>query len=366
MRYEYNELALKARKKRTILSAIIIVIIIPLTIYIGIKKFDDQKYMIVSLLIILYTMIPFIVVFEKRKPKAREIVTIAMLSSITTVGNLACQFMIPFQPGTALVIISGISLGPEAGFIIGALARLCSNLFVGQGPWTPWQMVCWGILGFLSGIIFNKVDIYKLKSRNFEIINGTVVSILVSIGIALIGYLLKSKSNNILLIIDILCLVGIGVYIGIVTIKSRDFFGLFGFVCSVAITSIATYLLYIYQENEVFIGWKLYAFGAWGLLFGSFIQRKRLSIDDLTLTVFGFVTTFIIYGGIMNIATMVMASYIPDSGISISLDSLAILYISGVPYDFVHALGTAVFLFAFGEKMIQKLERIKIKYGFYL
>ena len=87
--------------------------------------------------------------------------------------------------------------------------------------------------------------------------------------------------------------------------------------------------------------------------------------DDFTLALFGFLTVFVIYGGIMNIATMVMASALPASGISISAESLAILYISGAPYDAVHALGTALFLFVFGDMMIRKLERIKIKYGFY-
>ena len=67
----------------------------------------------------------------------------------------------------------------------------------------------------------------------------------------------------------------------------------------------------------------------------------------------------------MNIATMVMASAIPNTGISISFKSLAVLYISGTPYDAVHGLGTAFFLFWFGEKVIQKIERIKIKYGIY-
>ena len=117
--------------------------------------------------------------------------------------------------------------------------------------------------------------------------------------------------------------------------------------------------------TDTFLGWKLYAFGALGLLIGLLIQRKRLPIDDFTLALFGFLTVFVIYGGIMNIATMVMASALPASGISISAESLAILYISGAPYDAVHALGTALFLFVFGDMMIRKLERIKIKYGFY-
>ncbi|CEO87866.1 MAG: ECF transporter S component [Syntrophaceticus schinkii] len=312
MRAKYDpkrhELALR---KRTIVSALIIFILIPVTIFIGIKYLEDQRYMLIGLLILFYTMLPFFMIFEKRRVRTREIVMVAVMSALTAFGNLMCFMITPFQPGTAMVILSGISFGPEAGFLVGAIARFVVNFFAGHGPWTPWQMFCWGILGFLSGLIFNKANVDKVKSRSFQIIVGPVLSIIVSI---LIGY-----------------------------------------------------VIYIYTKSAgTFFGWWLYAFGAIGLLIGLFIQRKRLPIDDLTLAIFGFLATFIIYGGIMNIAAMVMASAIPSSNITISLKSLAILYISGVPYDSVHGLGTAFFLFVFGEMMVKKMERVKIKYRLYV
>lgn len=67
----------------------------------------------------------------------------------------------------------------------------------------------------------------------------------------------------------------------------------------------------------------------------------------------------------MNIAAMVMASAIPASGVGLDWNSLKILYISGVPYDAAHGLATAFFLFLFGDKVIRKIERAKIKYGMY-
>ncbi len=300
-----------AHKKRTKVTAFIIFVIIPITIFIGIRYLEDKRYKLIGLLIIFYTMLPFFMVFEKRRPRAREIVMIAVMSALTTIGNLMCFMITPFQPGTAMVILSGISFGPEAGFLVGAIARFLVNFFAGHGPWTPWQMFCWGILGFLSGLIFNKTEVDKAKSRSFQIIVGPVLSIIISISI---GY------------------------------------GIYTFT----------------KASGTFMGWWLYAFGAIGLLVGLLIQRKRLPIDDITLSIFGFLATFIIYGGIMNIATMVMASAIPASKITMSLKSLAILYVSGVPYDSVHAFGTAFFLFVFGEKMIRKMERVKIKYRLYV
>lgn len=287
----------------------IILILIPITIFVGIRFFGDRRYLFISLLIILYTMTPFFLVFEKRKPKASEIVMVGVMSAITVCGNMVCYMMAPFQAGTALVIVTGIAFGPEAGFLTGALARFVCNFFQGQGPWTPWQMFCWGILGFISGIVFNKADLDKVKSRNFRIILGPVVCIALSILVAYITYLLWGKGT--------------------------------------------------------FMGWRLYIFGAVGLVAGMLIQRKRLPIDDVTLAVYGFLVTFIIYGGIMNFATMVLSSALPASHITMSFASLAALYISGVPYDAVHAAGSAFFLFIMGEKIIKKMERVKIKYGLY-
>ena len=276
----------------------------------GIRFFDDQKYLIVSLFIVLYTMLPFFLVFEKRRPRAREIVVIAVMAALTICGNLLTYLFIPFQAGTALVIVAGVSFGPEAGFLVGALARFVCNFFQGQGPWTPWQMFCWGLLGFLAGLVFNKVNAEKANSRDFKVILGPVVCVLISVGVAFVIHLIWGQGS--------------------------------------------------------FLGWQLYIFGAVGLLAGVLIQRKRLPVDSLTLALFGFLTVFIIYGGIMNTAAMIMSSAIPASNISISWESLTLLYLSGVPYDAMHAAGTAFFLFIFGEQMVRKMERVKVKYRLYL
>ena len=311
MRTKFNPAAFaKARKKRTILSALLIFLLIPLTVFVGIRFFDDQKYLIVSLFIVLYTMLPFFLVFEKRRPRAREIVVIAVMAALTICGNLLTYMFQPFQAGTALVIIAGVSFGPEAGFLVGALARFVCNFFQGQGPWTPWQMFCWGLLGFLAGLVFNKINADKANSRDFKVILGPVVCVLISVGLAFGVHLIWGQGS--------------------------------------------------------FLGWQLYIFGAVGLLAGVLIQRKRLPVDSFTLALFGFLTVFIIYGGIMNTAAMIMSSAIPASNISISWESLTLLYLSGVPYDAMHAAGTAFFLFIFGEQMVRKMERVKVKYRLYL
>ena len=78
-----------AKRKRTLVSAVIIFLLIPLTIWFGIRFLDDRKYLFISLLIILYTAIPFVMGFEGRRPDAREIVVIAVMAAIAACGNLA-------------------------------------------------------------------------------------------------------------------------------------------------------------------------------------------------------------------------------------------------------------------------------------
>ena len=235
-----NEKRKRKISKRTKIATLLILFLIPLTIFIGIYYLGDKKYYFISLLIILETMIPFGFAFENRKPKARELVIISALCAIGVAGRTAF-FMLPqFKPVAAIVIISGVAFGGETGFLVGAITAFVSNFFFGQGPWTPWQMFSFGIIGFLAGIMFQK------------------------------GILRKTKTD--------MCL-------------------------------------------------------------------------------FGFVATFVIYGGIMNPASVIMWQS------NININMVLSSYVMGMPFDFIHAVSTVFFLFLAAEPMLEKLERIKIKYG---
>lgn len=90
-----------------------------------------------------------------RKPiRARNVVLIALMTAFCVVANLICSHTIPLHAGTTIVLLSGISLGPETGFLVGVLSRLLCNFFDGQGAWTIWQMFTWGLLGVIAGLIF--------------------------------------------------------------------------------------------------------------------------------------------------------------------------------------------------------------------
>ena len=239
---EVSEEAVDKRQisKRTLAAIAMILITIPLTIYIGIYYLGDRKYYFTSMLIILQTMLPFVMVFEERKPRARELIVIAVLCAIGVAGRTAF-FMLPqFKPVVAIVIIAGIAFGGEAGFLVGAVTGFVSNMFFGQGPWTPWQMFAFSIIGFLAGVLFKK-----------------------------------------------------------------------------------------------------------GLL-------RR---NTIALCIFGGLSTFFIYGGIMNPAAVLMFQAKP------TIQMFYLAYIQGIPFDLVHAAATVVFLFFIAKPMLEKLDRIKVKYG---
>ena len=138
---------------RVIISLSIIFIVIPLVMYAGITMFGDRKYYFISIMIMILACVPFVLSFERRKPQPREILTIAVMSAISVAGR--CLFVVTpgFKPVAAITAITGFSLGAEAGFLTGATSALVSNMFFGQGPWTPFQMFTWGMIGFIAGLL---------------------------------------------------------------------------------------------------------------------------------------------------------------------------------------------------------------------
>lgn len=222
---------------------VVICILIPITIWVGITKLNDRKYYFISMLILLEAIIPFFFLYEKRKPKARELVTVATMCALAVAGR-AAFFMLPnFNAATAMVIISGVAFGAETGFIVGAVTMLTSNFIFGQGPWTPWQMFAMGVLGYLAGVI--------------------------------------------------------------------------------------------YRRRAV---------------------REKI-FSKLSLCIFGGISCIVVYGGIMNPASVLM--YYSD----VSLHMIAAAYITGFPFDVVHGTGTVLFLWFAARPFLEKFDRIRTKYG---
>lgn len=94
--------------------------------------------------------------FEKSSFGAKEIAVIATLSAFAAISRLPFAAIPNVQPTTFIVAISGLVFGPYSGFLVGSTTAFVSNIFLGQGPWTPWQMFSWGLVGAVSGLIGKK------------------------------------------------------------------------------------------------------------------------------------------------------------------------------------------------------------------
>jgi energy-coupling factor transport system substrate-specific component len=219
---------------------IIMAIMACITVYVGFFVCEEKQYVAVSLLLIVYAMIPFFAGFERKKPKAREIVILAVLIAVAVVGR-AAFFMLPnFKPIVAIVIISGVALGKESGFLVGAMTAFVSNFMFGQGPWTPRQMIAMAVIGYIGGLIFHK-----------------------------------------------------------------------------------------YSEQ----------------------------IKVLPLVVFGAAATFLLYGGIVDLWTILFM------GDNVTWEMALMVYGGAFYFNIIHALATVIFLLLLAKPMIEKLERVKLKYG---
>ncbi|MBS6475684.1 MAG: ATP-binding cassette domain-containing protein, partial [Clostridiales bacterium] len=227
--------------KRTLAAVVLILLLIPLTLFAGVVYMDRKQYYLTALAVLIECMLPFFMVFEGRKPKARELAVIAVLCALSIAGR-AAFFMLPqFKPVLAMTIIAGVAFGGETGFLVGAVTMLVSNILFSQGAWTPWQMFAMGIIGFLAGILFKK------------------------------GILRRTKAS---------------------------------------------------------------------------------------LCTFGALSAVVIYGGIMN-----PASALIWGSEALNLKLIMGYYLTGFPMDCIHAAATVLFLLFLAEPALEKLDRIKVKYG---
>lgn len=112
-----------------------------------------RAYVVVSVIVVLCAIAPFFVIFESRRPQARELVMIAVMGALAVAARAAFVWLPGFKPMAAVIMIAGIALGPSSGFLVGSLAALTSNFIFGQGPWTPWQMLAFGLCGLVFGAL---------------------------------------------------------------------------------------------------------------------------------------------------------------------------------------------------------------------
>ena len=106
-----------------------------------------------ALLIVLLAGATLTWTLGRRLAAAHELALVAAMAALATAGRVLFASLPNFKPVTIIILVSGAALGPRAGFMAGATTGLVSNLFFGQGPWTPWQMLAWGLVGLAGGAL---------------------------------------------------------------------------------------------------------------------------------------------------------------------------------------------------------------------
>ena len=134
------------------ISAVLLFLLVPAAMIACILLQSPQTALL-STLILLAALTPFFLAFGRQKPRPRDFMPVVVLTALSVTGRLLFAALPNFKPVSAIVILAGVCFGRQSGFLTGALSALVSNLFFGQGPWTPWQMYAWGLMGYVAGAL---------------------------------------------------------------------------------------------------------------------------------------------------------------------------------------------------------------------
>lgn len=162
-------------------SVLILLLAIPAVVLIGAVLFPQRYSAFVSLIVTLLVFIPIFASFEKRSTSAGELAVLAGMIALSTVGRFVFAFLPGFKPVTALTILSAMYLGKNAGFAVGAMTAVLSNFYFGQGPWTPFQMLAWGLIGYLAGLLAVPLRKNRVALGFFGAAAGVLFSLLMDI-----------------------------------------------------------------------------------------------------------------------------------------------------------------------------------------
>lgn len=161
---------------KKIINYFILLIIIPALVISGCIIFREKQYAFVSAAVTILACGVFLLSFEKKEHSAQKLTIIAALTAICIVSRIIFTPLQGFKPVTAIIIISALHFGAESGFMVGAMTALISNFYLSQGPWTPFQMLTWGLIGFFTGLLSERLK----KNKAWLLIYGAIAGILFS------------------------------------------------------------------------------------------------------------------------------------------------------------------------------------------
>ena len=263
-----------------------------------------EQSSIITLIFVVLTLLIFFAGFESSKPALRQIMPTVVLAALASAGRILFAPIPDFKPVSAICIMAGVVFGKRCGFMVGALAALCSNFFFGQGPWTPWQMYAWGMIGYFAGIlgqvgVFGEAKASRTTSGN----NLETTTTPTALEVNKISVQTQDKEK----------------------VPERQ------------LQDKKTPSEQQAQPQKP-------------------SARRTLSLSTLALISYGFLSG-VFFGFILN------SYYLVGFVIPVSWQGAVAVYISGLPFDIIHGIATVVFLLALFVPWKRKLERIKAKYG---
>lgn len=144
---------IKNENLRKTLRIVVPFVLIPLVVFAGVFVFKENMYAWITVACVILALILFYASFDKKIVGTRRMVIIAVMTALSVIGRAVFSMIPAFKPITSIVIITAIWIGPESGFLVGSLTAVISNFQFGQGPWTPFQMFAWGMIGLIAGYL---------------------------------------------------------------------------------------------------------------------------------------------------------------------------------------------------------------------
>lgn len=166
---------------KKIISYLCLTVAVPVVVIGGAILFSGKHYAWISLCVAVLVCIPPLCFFEKRDITSKETAVLAVMVALSAAGRFVLAWFPGFKPVTAITVITAMWLGKNAGFTVGALSAVISNFYFGQGPWTPFQMMSWGLIGFLAGVFSSQLKKSKTTLCIFGVGAGVMFSLLMDI-----------------------------------------------------------------------------------------------------------------------------------------------------------------------------------------
>lgn len=160
---------------------LLLLVVVPATVILSYTLFDNNRYDIASLVIAVVSTLAVVLRFEKSKSNGKLIAVIAVMTALSVAGRFIFSPLPFFKPVTAIVVITALYFGCECGFITGAFSALLSNFYFGQGPWTPFQMMVWGLIGLLSGFLAKYIVKNRITLSVWGVFSGVLYSMIMDI-----------------------------------------------------------------------------------------------------------------------------------------------------------------------------------------